>query len=266
MGPSGIMDSGMKQRRQSLVPPPQSQQRTDPRPINEKSFQLQCIKELLAFLQERGYEYPVSTKSLSRPSSKDFTNICTFMLRQIDKDFGRGTTMKFEDEVSLNFKALGYPYTVSKTSLVAAGSPHTWPSLLAALTWLMYQLMGQEAMAAYQEQAETHFESVDDLVEKTGADFLRYNGAAYKAWMANDMESLNEIEAAFTQGFESDNAFVEQMVDRVTDLNATLVERIHDMDEQAKECVIIICYCLIVAIFYYLLLERLTMVYSIFSK
>jgi len=235
VGPEAGASSVTKQRRQSLVPPPssQQQQRADPRPVNDKSFQHQCIKELLSFLLERGYEYPVSAKSLSRPSAKDFTNIATFMLRQIDKDFGRGT-MKFEDEVSLNFKVMGYPYTVSKTSLVAAGSPHTWPSLLAALTWLMHHLQGERDGAALGRDADARFESIEELHIKSERDFFRFVGDAYKAWMRNDKVALEEVEAAFAEGFEEDNAFVAQTAERVTDLNATILERIHEMEEQAQ--------------------------------
>ena len=236
VGPNGggITDMSMKQRRQSLVPVPQSQ-RVDPRPINDKGFQMQCIRELLSFLQERGYEFPVSSKSLMRPSAKDFQNICTFMLRQADKDFGRGTTMKFEDEVALNFKALGFPYTVSKTSLVAAGSPHTWPSLLAALTWLMFQLIGHQESVAYENQVESIFETVEGLSEKTDADFFRYVGHSYKIYLADDQEALYALEADYTQGFEKDNDFIESMVEKATDINATMLERIHELEEQTKE-------------------------------
>lgn len=233
-GGGGVTDSSVKQRRQSLLPPPPSQ-RIDPRPVNDKSYQMQCIKELLTFLKERGYEFPVSSKSLMRPSSKDFQNICTFMLRQADQDFGRGTTMKFEDEVALNFKAMGYPFTVSKTSLVAAGSPHTWPTLLAALTWLMYQLIGHQESVAYENQVESVFETVEGLTEKTDADFFRYVGQAYKIYLADDQEALYAIEAAYTQGFEKDSDFIDAMVDKATDINATMVERIHELEEQTKE-------------------------------
>ena len=133
-------------RRQSLVPPPShtSAVKTDPRPITDKAYQGQCIKQLLQYLTKNGYPHAISPKSLARPSGKDFGNIVTFMLRKLDPSFQDGI-MKFEDEVAMNFKAMGYPYPISKTALVAAGSPHTWPALLAALTWLMEHLQCQEA-------------------------------------------------------------------------------------------------------------------------
>jgi SMC interacting uncharacterized protein involved in chromosome segregation len=76
----------------------------------------------LPFLCERRYKYHVSVRSLSRLELEDFTNITTFMLRLTDNDFQSGG-MKFDDKVALNFKALGYRFLISKTALVAAGSP-----------------------------------------------------------------------------------------------------------------------------------------------
>lgn len=45
------------------------------------------------------------------------------------------------------YKRLKYPFQISKSNLTAVGSPHTWPSLLAALTWMVELL-------SYQERAE----------------------------------------------------------------------------------------------------------------
>lgn len=222
-------------RRQSLPPPP-ARQAVDPRPINDKAFQHQCIKQLLAFLVERGYEYPVSTKSLSRPSSKDFQNVTTFMLRLVDRDFGKGS-MKFEDEVALNFKCMGYPYTISKTALVAVGSPHTWPALLAALTWLMQHLecKSQQIQPDYLDLNGKPWDNLQELEVKTDKAFFQYLGKAYMAFMLGDVVSTEKLEIDLSQKFERDDNFVEQAVERITDLNATIVERINEIQQQAQE-------------------------------
>ena len=53
------------------------------------------------------------------------------------------------------YKRLRYPFQISKSNLTAVGSPHTWPSLLAALTWLVELLNYQErAEAARQVHRE----------------------------------------------------------------------------------------------------------------
>ena len=44
---------------------------------------------------------------------------------------------KPEEEIPKIFKELGYPFMISKTSMYALGSPHTWPTILAALVWMV---------------------------------------------------------------------------------------------------------------------------------
>lgn len=65
-----------------------------------------------------------------------------FLVRQFDpnlfKSFG-----KLEEEVPQLFKRLKYPFQISKSNLTAVGSPHTWPTILAALTWLIELLIYQ---------------------------------------------------------------------------------------------------------------------------
>jgi kinetochore protein NDC80 len=60
------------------------------------------------------------------------------------KNFG-----KIEDDVPAFFKRVKYPFQLSKTALVAVGSPHTWPALLGALVWLAELL-------AYRERVVRH--------------------------------------------------------------------------------------------------------------
>ena len=154
------------------LPPAAPAVRADPRPVTDRAYSQACIRGLLRYLVQSGYGHPVSAKALSRPSGRDFAQIVTFLLRRIDPTFhpsapggagsGAGTTagsgsappLKFEDEVSLAFRTLGYPYPISKTALVAAGSPHTWPTLLAALTWLIELLGCDEAQRADEERDE----------------------------------------------------------------------------------------------------------------
>lgn len=219
-------------RRQSLVPP-SVPTKTDSRPITDKGYQQECIKQLLDFLLQSGYDQPISPKSLTRPSGKDFTNIVTFMLRKVDPNFQDGT-MKMEDEVSMNFKALGYPFTVSKTALVAAGSPHTWPTLLAALTWLMERILCIENFNQ-QEDDPGHFESLEDLEAKTDKSFFKYLSAAYTAFLRGDEKMTEQLENALADRFERDDAIIEQEIEQMTDKNAVMVERINNLAHGEQE-------------------------------
>ena len=227
-------------RRQSFVPPPSAAPATkaDPRPITDKVYQSQCIKQLLQYLTKNGYAYPISPKTLARPSGKDFSNIVTFMLHKLDPSFQDGS-MKFEDEVAMNFKAMGYPYPISKTALVAAGSPHTWPALLAALTWLMEHIKCEEAdeIAATQELEETSdkpFETMEELERRTDKAFFKFLSDNYAAFLNGDQTLTEELEERFVDSFERDNMVIEQEIERVTDLNGLIVEKINHLGQQSQ--------------------------------
>uniref|UniRef100_A0ABI7WFG0 Kinetochore protein NDC80 n=1 Tax=Felis catus TaxID=9685 RepID=A0ABI7WFG0_FELCA len=78
----------------------------DPRPLNDKAFIQQCIRQLCEFLTENGYAYSVSMKSLQAPSVKDFLKIFTFLYGFLCPSYELPDT-KFEEEVPRIFKDLG---------------------------------------------------------------------------------------------------------------------------------------------------------------
>jgi kinetochore protein NDC80 len=219
-------------RRQSMAAP-SAPAKVDPRPISDKGYQQECIRDLLNYLVNSGYEYPISHKSLARPSGKDFTNIVTFMLRRVDTNFQDGT-MKIEDEVAMNFKAMGYPFTVSKTALVAAGSPHTWPSLLAALTWLMERLQTIETSEP-EDDEPGKFESLEELEQKTDKAFFKYLGQAYAAFLRGDEQLTEQLENGLADRFERDDGIIEQEIEQVTDQNSIILERINNLTMGEEE-------------------------------
>ena len=236
--------------RHGLPPSNNNGVRQDPRPTHDKAFQQECIKKLLNYLLQNGYEYPISQKTLMRPSGRDFTNIVTFMLRQVDPLFQEHSTggsskdgntimMKLEDEVAMNFKALGYPFTISKTALVAAGSPHTWPTLLAALAWLMelLEILQEDTNDEVDIQEAKPFATLDELEMTTDKVFFTYMGKAYTAFLQGDEEMQVQLENSLADRFEQDDGFIEQEIERVTDLNAAMVEKMNTMIEESREYV-----------------------------
>lgn len=219
-------------RRQSLLPPTATS-KVDPRQIAEKGFQQNCIKKLLKHLVDHGYDHPITHKSLARPSGKDFNHIVTFMFRQIDSNFQDGT-MKIEDEIALGFKALGYPFPVSKTSLVAAGSPHAWPSLLAALTWLTERIQCFQSVTNVVEESST-FGSLEELEIKTDKAFFRYLSASYSAFLRDDEKATEELEVALAEHFEKDDEIIEKEIEQMTDKNAVILEQINNLTMGEEE-------------------------------
>ena len=219
-------------RRQSIIPPSVAA-RTDPRPLSDKNFQQQNIKKLMKFLMDNGYDHPISHKSLVRPSGKDFTQIVTFLLRHVDPNFQDGT-MKIEDEISMNFRAMGYPFTVSKTSLVAAGSPHAWPSLLAALTWLVERVRVLMDTPPDEEEP-TKFDSLEELESKTDKAFFKYLSASYTAFLRGDEKMTEELEVSLAERFEKDDTIIEEEIEHLTDKNAVIVEQINNLSRGEQQ-------------------------------
>ena len=130
------------QRRHSLHFSSGQTPRVDPRPLGDKAYLTSCIRQLISFLSSRGFESALSPKTLSAPTAKEFAALSLFLFRQADENFKFGS--KTEDDVPTVFKQLRYPFQISKNALYAVGSPHTWPSLLTALTWLVQIFIYEE--------------------------------------------------------------------------------------------------------------------------
>ncbi|XP_077977055.1 kinetochore protein NDC80 homolog [Glandiceps talaboti] len=111
----------------------------DTRPLSNKDYMRQNIKTLLEFLSERGYHHTLSPKKLmSGPTTKDIVSIFEFLFEVMNNTCNlNGKGVKFEDEIPKRLKLLGYPVTISKSSMFNMGSPHTWPHILGAIMWLV---------------------------------------------------------------------------------------------------------------------------------
>ncbi|CAM6100680.1 unnamed protein product [Calypogeia fissa] len=128
-------------RRSSSMYGKSNQTQVETRPIGDRAFQQDCIRSIVNYLIIHGYKNPVSQKVLQMPSSKDAVSIVQFLILQVDQNW---EFKKTEEDVPLFFKRLGYPVQISRSALYAAGSPVSWPSLLAALSWLTNLLMTME--------------------------------------------------------------------------------------------------------------------------
>ena len=116
-------------------PPPEKMK--DPRDIRDRGYQQHCVRSLITFLTETGYDRTISTKILSAPTAKDFQHIFMFLYHQIDPSYE--FLGKIEDEVPVLIRGLKYPFysDISKSHLLSVGSLHAWPSILAMLTWMV---------------------------------------------------------------------------------------------------------------------------------
>lgn len=209
--PAGVPNgskTGLLQRRASFYSGKSSQPRTDPRPLNDRSFQQECIRTLTGYLLTHGYNVAISTKLLVSPASKDILNIVQFLFQKVDPNMK--LSGKVEEDVPVVFKRLGYPFQISKSALYAAGSPHTWPGLLAALVWLVQLLLHQEASEGAQTFDETGEQS-----------FFENLSQSYQCFLAGDDEECERLKCTFRQQFEDYNATI---VEKIAKLKVSEVE------------------------------------------
>lgn len=215
---------------------------SDPRPLGDRAFANQCIRSLIKYLTEHGYNSAISPKILTRPTNKQFLDIMTFLIHQIDPHFVIG--QKYETDIALFLKGIrcagphphlpppaltaarapaSYPVGISKSSLTAVGSPHTWPNLLACMAWMVELLTYDEEVAANE-----HVEGGDpnDDGEKL---FLDYLGKSYQAFMWYDDgkyealdEELRETFQGRTAGLKREAESLQEELEALKSEHATL--------------------------------------------
>jgi kinetochore protein NDC80 len=193
---------------------------------------------MVSYLTNRGYAdaSSLNVKQLvtNGPSGRDFQNIMTFLFRRVDPTFHSTTAatataagsnnnqrsdeiaIKFEDEVSMAFRCLGYPFPISKTGLVAVGSPHTWPALIAAIDWLVDLL-------TIRDEEEVHDWGPDDTASADGGvltldaslelidiQFHHFLRKSMVAFLNDNNDECAELEGALLDTFQKDHLRVEE--------------------------------------------------------
>ncbi|KAI8466535.1 MAG: hypothetical protein J3K34DRAFT_524465 [Monoraphidium minutum] len=178
MAPGALLD-----RRSSAFGKGAAGLKQDPRPLGDKNFLNACIRTVITYLSTHGYPYAVSPKVLTSPTGKDFAQIVQFLFQRFDtsmKAFG-----KVEDEVPLFFKRLNYPFQISKSALFAVGSPHSWPSVLAALTWLV-ELLNYEEKAEEAAADPAGPGALDNERQRSERAFYEYVSGSYRSFLSGD--------------------------------------------------------------------------------
>jgi SMC interacting uncharacterized protein involved in chromosome segregation len=224
-------------RRNSHAPLPSKS--LDKQKIADKDFQNACIRRILTFLASHGYSAPANERTLQSPSQKDFMSVASFVFRTVDSKF-HDQTAEFDNEVCLNLRALGYPFTVSRTTVASSSAPHSWPVLLAALAWVVDHLIAfgtyRDMEAAYKIMTQVligengeeipPFSSVEELDSLTDRVFLYLIDRGYGAFLVLDSRGADEVLDELQRVMEKSDRFLEREVETINDANAAIVEQI----------------------------------------
>ncbi|XP_037079436.1 kinetochore protein NDC80 homolog [Pollicipes pollicipes] len=109
--------------------------------------QTAATHRVVQFLNERtrngqGYNEgrpPATYKDLVKGTGRDFDDVFTFMYGFFSPLFTMDGK-KREEEVPALMKMLGYPGLITKSHLVTIGCAHSWPPVIAMLSWLADQV------------------------------------------------------------------------------------------------------------------------------
>ena len=198
----------------------------DPRNVSDKAYMTSSIRALIEYLTQHSFDHAISPKILTRPAVKDFNNIVHFLFQQIDPNFV--CTGNFGDEVISMFKYLRYPFQISKTNLVAVGSPTAWPALLATIMWLI-ELLKYDGEACAQYSAQDVETEVDDPASADKA-FFTYLSKAYECFLGGDDNAYAQLETEFVNAFETLNDVISEQLASYEEKNRVLSEEIAEMD------------------------------------
>ncbi|XP_028409800.1 kinetochore protein NDC80 homolog [Dendronephthya gigantea] len=205
----------------------------DTRPLSDKSYQQQEIREILQFLSENDYEHPMSMKTMMRPTNKEFINVFSFLYSRISPE----PMVKPEEELPKVMKKIGYQFTIHKTSLSNVASPHAWPILLGALHWLLELV--KFSMAVNDEVEHCLFpmiEGEDDegdfaAMRKVYFDFLE---RSYSAFIEDkrDLRDLGEYTDALIEELRSQNDPLTSEVEQLSQENIQLEEELKRLENE----------------------------------
>ncbi|KAJ1450232.1 HEC/Ndc80p family-domain-containing protein [Pelagophyceae sp. CCMP2097] len=191
-----------------------NRQPVDPRPIGDKGYLRASVQRLSDYLRGAGLNTACSsTRALTRPTARDFEDVCSFLFAALDPHWTKSPDRKFEDDVVDVFKTVKYPFQISKTGLCAVGTAHTWPALLAALLWLVDLVQhakgneagkGDDGEAPRDDSETDERDGVASRLERAGAEgvFYEFVGDAYALFLRGDDEGCDELRRRLDLAFE----------------------------------------------------------------
>lgn len=199
---------------------------SDPRPIGDRAYTKQCVNKLSSYLRAAGFAGSgASARALSKPTQRDFEDVSRFLISRLDPSWR--PERKFEDEFVDLFKMLHYPFAISRTALAAVGTSHTWPPLLAALTWLVDLIVQAENIKNMSSSSTSTAENDDDD-DDGGGRFHEFASGAYGLFLSGDDEAVAQLRGRLEAAFEATR------MDAAREAEAARAVRDEAMDRAAR--------------------------------
>jgi SMC interacting uncharacterized protein involved in chromosome segregation len=224
----------------------------DPRPIKSTNFQSEEINLILTFLMNHEYPEDVSFQELQSPRTDRVKRLLTDLMSLIDpasaNALARGEE-SFEKAVSGFFRRIHYPINMSVKALTAVNTSSTWPTVLAAMGWLVRLVQYQESLEArVLEDGNIMVTTTDggndsgkehaNLQMQQETEFAKIIIHSYHAFMSGDDERQEALKEQLKSGFEDRKRLAMKARDQVrlevTDLKAKKKAMIEETLEPNK--------------------------------
>jgi SMC interacting uncharacterized protein involved in chromosome segregation len=75
---------------------------------------------------------------------------------------------------------------------------------------------------------------LDELEGKTDKAFFKFLSGTYVAFLRGDVTLTDQLTDELLEMFEQDNMIIEREIDRATDLNAAIVEKMNQLSEESE--------------------------------
>ncbi|XP_019722580.1 kinetochore protein NDC80 homolog isoform X1 [Hippocampus comes] len=205
----------------------------DTRPLHDKAFVQQCIRQLHEFLTELGYN--VAPKTLQSPSTKEFVKLFEFIYRQLDPTFEMPSS-KVEEEVPALLKSLRYPYVLSKSSMYSVGAPHTWPQALGALMWLIDNVKICTSLNQQDLLFSDFCEGSDNIDDSADYNrlFLDYTGTTYTKFMQGE-DTYEEDDEAFISELKKMWRYDEELLVAMEQKHKMMMEEVERLEKENQK-------------------------------
>lgn len=203
--------------------------RRDQSEVRNQEYQHNCQQTVTNFLVQNSY--PINSRTLLNPSSKDFKQIFVNITSKIDKlNFDR-----FEDEAFNLLKCLQYPFIneLNRSSLKTI-TPHMWPVLLSMLSWLVdtvdeINVFDNKKNEIY---TKTYIKYLDGEDEKMNKMIEEYKESFVKDYL-KDLDILKQKEADLEINIKeakiTNNSSLKTEIKELKDINEDLIRKIQNV-------------------------------------
>ncbi|XP_071729879.1 kinetochore protein NDC80 homolog [Rutidosis leptorrhynchoides] len=174
--------------------------------VTDRSYQNHAVSIINSFLHDCSFQISFKLKPL--PSNKDITETLKFVLSRL----GYPTGNKFEDDLIMFLKYSNCPIKINKSAFKAPGTPHSFPSVLAVLHWLV-------ELAMYNQ----HLESSSQV---SGDGMFNFTLTTYLHYIRGDDEAMDREDECFMEKLQQEKNAEEEnlkmMAETVKELEAQL--------------------------------------------